>query len=116
MPLALLIGLVSAAAGSAAPSPGRYEAVFCVTTSATAPPSCGAADFDLQPSRHAQVRIADIVYHLHLRPEQVDISTMQGKMQIDEFSAFYEWSGNVLRFRDPDKTVLYEVKVGARRR
>ena len=39
---------------------------------------------------------------------------MHGTMQIDEFSAEYEWQGDVLSFVDGDKKARYEVKVGAR--
>jgi len=36
-------------------------------------------------------------------------------MQIDEFSAAYDWAGDTLRFNDAAKNVLYEVRLGARR-
>jgi hypothetical protein len=35
-------------------------------------------------------------------------------MEIDEFSAPYEWHGDVLSFVDPEKNVRYEVKPEAR--
>ena len=63
----------------------------------------------------AQVRVSDIVYRLWLRPPQVEVLTMHGKMLIDEFSAAYRWNDGVLRFDDPDKGARYEVKIGARR-
>jgi hypothetical protein len=113
--LALALLLVASAA-SAAPRPGRYEATLCVRTSAASPPSCGAAEFELRSKAHAQVRVADVVYRLHLRPAQIDVMTMQGTMVIDEFSAPYEWRGDVLTFVDPDKTVRYEVRPGAKAR
>jgi hypothetical protein len=106
--------LFAAGAAAATPRPGRYEATLCVQTSPANPPSCGAAEFELQSSTRAQVRVADVVYRLHLRPAQVDVMTMQGKMEIDEFSAPYEWRGDVLNFVDPDKNVRYEVRPGAR--
>ena len=69
--------------------PGRYEATLCVAAS-----RLGAALPAARPSssvrsswRASRCRSADIVYRLHLRPEQVDVATMQGTMQIDEFSA-----------------------------
>jgi hypothetical protein len=62
----------------------------------------------------ADVRVADIVYRLHLRPEQVDVATMHGRMQIDEFSAEYAWRDGVLTFLDADKQARYEVRPGAR--
>jgi hypothetical protein len=106
--------LFAAGAAAAAPPPGRYEATLCVRTSPANPPSCGAAEFALQSNARAQIRVADVVYRLHLRPAQVDVMTMQGKMEIDEFSAPYEWHGDVLTFVDPEKNVRYEVKPGAR--
>ena len=104
----------AASAASAAPRPGRYEATLCVRTSAVGAPSCGAAEFELRSKAHAQVRVADVVYRLHLRPAQVDVMTMQGTMEIDEFSALYEWQGEMLTFVDADKNVRYEVKPGAK--
>ena len=40
---------------------------------------------------------------------------MHGAMQIDEFSAAYQWAGDTLRFSDAAKNVSYEVRLGARR-
>jgi hypothetical protein len=111
---AFALFFVGGAAIAAAPPPGRYEATLCVSTSPVAPPSCGAAEFELRAQGQVQVRVADIVYHLHLRPAQVDVKTMQGKMELDEFSAEYEWRGNVLSFVDADKNVHYEVTPGAK--
>ena len=37
-------------------------------------------------------------------------------MEIDEFSAEYEWRGNVLSFVDADKNVSYQVTPGAKAR
>jgi hypothetical protein len=111
------LALVAAAgAASAAPPPGRYAATLCVSTSAAKPASCGAAEFELRSKGRADVRVADVVYRLHLRPSQVDVKTMQGRMEIDEFSAFYEWRGDVLTFTDPDKNVRYEVRPGMKTR
>jgi hypothetical protein len=109
-----LVLLLVAGAASAAPAPGRYEATLCVSTSPAGPPSCGAAEFQLHSKTLAQVRVADVVYRLHLKPAQVDVMMMQGTMEIDEFSAVYEWNGDVLSFTDPDKKVRYEIKPGAR--
>jgi hypothetical protein len=61
------------------------------------------------------VRVADIVYLLALKPSQLDVETMHGAMQIDEFSAAYDWQGTTLRFSDAAKDVRYEVRIGARR-
>ncbi|HEY4956422.1 MAG TPA: hypothetical protein VII31_01290 [Caldimonas sp.] len=93
---------------------GLYEAQFCVATRPEAPPTCGAADVEVA-GRRLSVRVADIVYRLALRGAQVDVETMHGRMQIDEFSAAYEWSGATLRFSDADKSVRYEVRLGARK-
>jgi hypothetical protein len=40
---------------------------------------------------------------------------MQGQMQIDEFKAAHLGEGTALRFKDPDKEVRYEVRIGARK-
>ena len=114
--LVLLIAVAGAPAWAAGPAPGRYQAQLCVTAAASAPPSCGPAELDVRSATRAQVRVADIVYRLHLRPAQLDVATMHGTMQIDEFSAEYEWQGEVLRFVDADKKASYEVKAGARLR
>jgi len=116
MRAAVLGLLLAGAAASAAPAPGRYAATLCVSTTAASPPSCGAAEFEIRSRARARVRVADVVYRLHLRPAQVDVMTMQGFMEIDEFSALYEWHGNVLTFTDPDKNVRYEVKAEAKAR
>ncbi|MCE9660050.1 MAG: hypothetical protein K8R60_15925 [Burkholderiales bacterium] len=101
-------------AAAAAPAPGRYEATLCVSASASAPPSCGAAELEVRSATRAEVRVADIVYRLSLRPAQVDVTTLHGRMQIDEFSAEYAWQGDVLSFIDTDKQARYEVRTGAR--
>ena len=106
--------LAAAAAAAAPAAPGRYVAELCVATRREAAPSCGAADVEIARGTIA-VRVADIVYRLALRPERLDVATMHGAMQIDEFSAAYLWEGTVLRFSDADKDVRYEVRVGARR-
>ena len=113
---ALLIAAaaLAAPATAAGPAPGRYEATLCVSTSASAPASCGPAELEVRSSARAQVRVADIVYRLHIRPRQVDVATMHGLMQIDEFSAEYEWRDGVLAFLDADKQTRYEVRPGPR--
>ena len=113
---AALIALLAtgAVAGSAPAAPGRYEAQLCVATQAGAEPTCGAAEVEVTAAR-ISVRVADIVYRLALRPAQLDVETMHGKMQIDEFSAAYDWDGTTLRFIDAAKAVRYEVRLGARR-
>ncbi len=108
-----LLALAAAPMCSAAPAPGRYQATLCVATSASAPPSCGPAELEIQSASRAEVRVSDFVYRLHLRPAQVDVSTRQGRMEIDQFSAEYAWQGDVLSFFDAAKKVRYEVKPGA---
>jgi hypothetical protein len=111
--------LTAALAGSAAlaggpPGPGRYDAVLCVATQPTTPPSCGAVDVELRRGGVLSVRVADIVYRLALGNGQLDVATLHGTMQIDEFSAPYEWLGETLRFSDLAKDVRYEVRLGSR--
>ena len=109
--------LLVAGAAQAAPGPGRYDAGLCVRTRPdAAAPTCGAAQAELRPGGRLDVRVADIVYRLSLRSSQLDVATMHGRMQIDEFSAFYEWAGDVLVFTDPAKNVRYEVTLGERRK
>jgi hypothetical protein len=111
----LLLVLAATSTNAATPAPGRYAATFCVATAASAPANCGAAELRVISATRGQVRIADIVYLLHWRPALVDVATMQGKMEIDEFSAAYEWRDGSLSFVDPDKGVRYEVRIGKRR-
>ncbi len=109
-----LLALVAAPALAAAPAPGRYQATLCVATSASAPPNCGPAELEVHSASRAEVRVADLVYRLHLRPAQVDVTAMHGRMEIDEFSAEYAWQGDVLSFVDAEKKARYQVKAGAR--
>jgi hypothetical protein len=109
---ALLFGATASAA--AAPQPGRYAAQLCVTLPA-AEPSCGEADLEWRRAGRARVRISDIVYNLQLKTSQVDVVLLHGAMQIDSFTAIYEWDGDTLRFVDADKNVRYEVRPGAAR-
>jgi hypothetical protein len=113
---AALIALLAAgaSAGATPAAPGRYDAELCVATRPQAAPTCGAAEVEVTAAR-ISVRVADIVYRLALRPAQLDVETMHGPMQIDEFSAVYDWDGTTLRFSDAAKAVRYEVRIGARR-
>jgi hypothetical protein len=119
--LAVVAGLAAAAWAAAAaaqpasaPAAGRYDAQLCVATRADAPATCGAAEVQVT-GRALDVRIADIVYRLALRSSELDVATMHGAMQIDEFSAPYAWDGDSLRFSDADKNVQYEVRLGTRK-
>jgi hypothetical protein len=93
---------------------GRYDAQLCVATRVDEAPTCGAAEVEVAGSR-LSVRVADIVYRLALRNGELDVATIQGRMEIDEFSAAYQWAGDTLRFSDAAKNVRYEVRLGARR-
>lgn len=104
-----------ASTATAAPAPGRYDAQLCVATQPAVAPSCGAAMVELRGGGRVEVRVADIVYRLALRSTQLDAATLQGPIQIDEFSAAYEWQGKVLRFSDAGKKVRYEVRLTRRR-
>jgi hypothetical protein len=111
--LALAAALVAPAVAAPAHA-GRYDAELCVATQRDTPPSCGAAEVEVAGAR-ISVRVADIVYRLALHRAKLDVETMHGRMQIDEFSAPYEWVGDTLRFGDEAKQVLYEVRLGAKR-
>ncbi len=110
----VLAAALALPAAAAPPQPGRYDAQLCVATRADEAPSCGAAEVEVS-GRRLSVRVADIVYRLALRSAELDVETMHGRMQIDEFSAAYQWTGDTLRFSDAAKNVLYEVRLGARR-
>jgi len=101
------------ACAQAAPAAGSYAARLCVTLSAQ-PPTCGPAQAQLA-GRSVQVRVSDIVYRLQLKSSQAEVALMHGSMQIDEFTAPYEWVGTALQFSDPDKQTRYEVQFGERR-
>ncbi|HEX2540727.1 MAG TPA: hypothetical protein VHM00_06555 [Caldimonas sp.] len=116
--LVAIVAIVAATAGAGAaaspPGPGRYEAVLCVATQSGAAPSCGSVDVELRSGGRMSVRVADIVYQLSLGRSQLEVATLHGAMQIDEFNAPYEWQGETLRFNDLAKDVRYEVRIGTR--
>ena len=99
----------------AAPAAGRYGAELCVTTPTSAAPGCGPAEVELQAGGSARVRISDLSYRLQLKSSQVDVVLMHGGMQIDEFTAPYEWVGNTLQFIDADKRARYELRLADRK-
>lgn len=74
-------------------------AELCVTIS-TAERSCGPAQVDLGNDGSARVRVDDFVYRLKLNSSQVEVVLMHGAMQIDEFTAPYDWVGRSLQFKD----------------
>ena len=111
--LALAVpGSASAAVSEGRPALGRHAAELCVTT-ALAEPSCGPAQAELRRDGSARVRIDDLVYRLQLHSSQIDVVLMHGAMQIDEFTAPYEWAGRTLRFSDSDRNMRYEVRFTA---
>ena len=101
-------------AGAAAPDLGRYDGLLCVATRPGVAPTCGSVEVELRGGGRIVVRVADIVYHLVLGRDQLEVATLHGAMQIDEFNAPYEWQGETLRFDDLAKAVRYEVRLGAR--
>ena len=109
---ALLLAVGTAA--SAAPVAGHYGAELCVAQGEQAP-NCGPAQARLARGGRMQVQVSDIVYRLQLHSSQAEVLLMHGSMQIDEFTAPYEWAGSTLRFSDPQKPVHYEVRLGPRR-
>jgi len=111
-----LLAALAAPAGATTPAPGRYQATLCVSPSAAAPPTCGPVELAVRSGTRVDVQVADIVYRLHLRPAQVDVVTLHGRVTIDEFSAEYAWQDGVLSFVDADKQARYEVRPGARLR
>ena len=114
----LAAAVLAAGAAHAAPAAGRYDAQLCVTL-ADQPAACGPAQAQLTGHR-LRVRISDIEYRLDLKPKRAAgellAMLMHGAMQIDEFSAPYEWRGNTLQFDDADKRTRYEIQLGERPR
>jgi hypothetical protein len=102
----------------AAPASGTYDARLCVTQASQAQ-SCGPAQARLA-GRRLRVQVSDIEYRLQLKAQRdsgrLEVALMHGTMQIDEFSAPYEWIGSALRFNDADKQTRYEVQFGERQR
>lgn len=110
----LLPGLLAAAA-HAAPDAGRYEGQLCVATR-NGGPDCGPASVELRQAGQARVRVSDMLYALTLHSSQADVVLKHGAMQIDGFTAAYEWKGTALHFVDAAKGVRYEVRLGKRQR
>jgi hypothetical protein len=109
-----LVCLGLACAAAAQPAPGHHAAQLCVTP-AGADASCGPADLEWRRAGRARLRVSDIVYSLQFRASQVDVRLLHGAMQVDAFTAIYEWEGDTLRFVDAEKDVRYAVRVLARR-
>lgn len=113
--VALAASLFAAVAAAQPASSGRYDGQLCVATRPDVQPRCGTAEVDVSSGHRLSVRVADVVYRLDLREAQLDVTMMQGRMQIDEFSAAYQWKGDTLLFGDPAKDARYEIRVGTRR-
>ncbi len=99
---------------AAAPAPGRYDAVLCVTVGAEAA-SCGPVTADIGGAGQALVRVSDIAYRLEVRADQLGVTLFHGTMQIDGFFAPFQWNANQLQFNDPEKATRYELQLGPRR-
>ena len=113
VPGALAASCALAAAAEVRPALGRHAAELCVAT-ASAAVSCGPAQVDLRRDGSMRVRVDDLVYRLQLHSSQVDVALVHGAVQIDEFTAPYEWSGHSLRFNDDERKVRYEVRFSKR--
>lgn len=111
---ALLLVLVLAAGGAAAatasrPGAGRHDAQLCVAT-LPHPPSCGPVRAELRADGTLRLRIDDIRYDMKLHSSQVEVVVMHNVVQIDEFTAPYEWVGSTLQFTDDERKARYEVR------
>lgn len=101
---------VALAAPDGPPVPGRHPARLCVQLlDAAGEPNCGPADALVQGGNRLRVQVSDIVYRFELRSSQVDVVLMHGSMQIDGFTASYDWRGSTLQFIDLEKRTRYEV-------
>lgn len=113
---AVVLGLAAAltAAGvlAAPPVPGRYDGELCVATSDAAP-RCGPAQLELLRSGAAAARVADLVYVLQMRGNEVAVVLMQQNMQLDDFTVPFAWSGRTLQFYDRARSTSYELRFPA---
>ena len=117
--LGLLLSVSMSMPALATPTAGRYDGRLCVATAAAAAPDCGPARVELRGAGQALVRVSDMLYLLTLQAGQADVVLKHGAMQIDGFTAAYEWKASgkasALHFVDADKGVRYEVRLGERR-
>ncbi len=114
--LAAASALASAGATAQVTQPGSYEARFCVSNPASAPPSCGAAAFTVHAPGRATLQVFDIEYRFRLRRSQLDVTLTQGTVQIDEFTTDYAWRDGALVFDDAPKNVRYAIRPEAKPR
>ncbi len=116
MRLALLLALLASLPGhAAAPPPGRYDGAQLCVANGEAAPTCGAVELEWRHAKRARLRVSDVAYTLVLRTSQVDVTLQHGAMQIDVFTAAYDWDGDTLRFTDAAKNVRYELRPGRAR-
>ncbi|MES2098286.1 MAG: hypothetical protein V4569_00550 [Pseudomonadota bacterium] len=113
--LLVLAAFDLSAAPLARPEVGRQTAELCVAT-LPKPPSCGPAQVDLRADGTMRLRVDDVVYSMKLHSSQVEIVVMHNVVQIDEFTAPYEWVGNTLQFKDGDRNSRYEIRFTDRKR
>ncbi len=110
---AVALALIGTAAGAsvlaAPPAPGRYDGELCVATSDAAP-RCGPAQLELLRSGAAAARVADLVYVLQMRGNEVAVVLMQQGMQLDDFTVPFAWSGRTLQFYDRARSTSYELR------
>ena len=99
------------AAVSGSESPDLVEGLMCVRPIADGDRAgdCGPVQIAMLSGNRAVVRISDIVYRLQLHANQVDIVLMHGSMQIDGFTAPYDWQGKTLNFKDTEKGLRYKI-------
>jgi hypothetical protein len=81
---------------------------------AQAAPSCGPAQAQWRSDGELRLQLADLRYLIQLRGQAASVVLMHGSMQVDEFSAPFEWAGPTLQLRDTTRQVLYEVRFRAR--
>jgi hypothetical protein len=102
--------VLAASTTASRPAVGRHAAQLCVTTTANAAPSCGPAQVDIGQRSDIRVRVDDVVYHLQLHNSQLDVVLMHGSIEIDDFTATYQWSDKALRFDDDERNAHYEIR------
>ena len=108
------LGLAAQAAPVGLPAPGPHQARMCVQVlELPGQANGGPAQAWVGRGQRLQLRISDIVDRLELHSSQVDVVLMHGSMQIDGFTAVYEWQGSTLQFLDLEKRTRYEVQFEA---
>ncbi|MES2991435.1 MAG: hypothetical protein V4844_08430 [Pseudomonadota bacterium] len=109
---AALLALAAGAIHAAPPPPlnaGLHAAELCVAT-LPRPASCGPAKVEVRADGSMRLRVDDIAYTLQLHSSQVDVIVMHNIVQIDGFTAPYEWLGPTLQFVDHERRSRYEIR------